>query len=146
MFDLFRRRDRNVRIMLTVLLGIIAIMMVVTLIPAMPNIGSGTGNEQVVAEVDGDKITAVEVQRLIQLQLSSRQMPAEVLPQYVPTMIDEMITQRALVYEARRLGIQVSNADVADTIRQMVPNLYPDGKFVGTQVYAQMLAQRNMTI
>jgi len=48
--------------------------------------------------------------------------------------------------EAERMGLQVSDADVADTIRQMVPSLFPDGKFVGRDAYAGMLAQQNMTI
>ena len=48
--------------------------------------------------------------------------------------------------EAERLGLQVSDADVAESIRQMVPSLFPDGKFVGKDAYAAMLAQQNMTI
>jgi peptidyl-prolyl cis-trans isomerase D len=48
--------------------------------------------------------------------------------------------------EAERLGYQVTDQDVADTIRQMIPNLFPDGKFVGKDVYAGMLAQQNLTI
>ena len=38
------------------------------------------------------------------------------------------------------------NAEMADAIRQMVPSLFPDGKFVGKEAYAGMLAQQNMTI
>jgi peptidyl-prolyl cis-trans isomerase D len=61
-------------------------------------------------------------------------------------MVDQMVTERAMVFEAERLGMQVSDADVADSIRQMVPSLFPDGKFVGKEAYAGMLAQQNMTI
>jgi peptidyl-prolyl cis-trans isomerase D len=61
-------------------------------------------------------------------------------------MVDQMVTERAMSMEAERMGLQVSDADVADTIRQMVPSLFPDGKFVGRDAYAGMLAQQNMTI
>src|ERR1035441_10377892 len=65
---------------------------------------------------------------------------------YIPQMVDQMVTERAMALEAERLGLQVSDADVADTIRQMAPGLFPDGKFVGKDAYASMLAQQNMTI
>jgi peptidyl-prolyl cis-trans isomerase D len=42
--------------------------------------------------------------------------------------------------------LQVTDAEMADAIRQMVPTLFPDGKFVGKEAYASMLAQQNMTI
>ena len=57
-----------------------------------------------------------------------------------------MVTERAMAMEAERLGYQVSDADVADLIRQTIPSLFPDGKFVGKETYAGMLAQQNMTI
>src|SRR5205085_1450474 len=53
---------------------------------------------------------------------------------------------RAMFYQAQNLGFKVSDAEVTDTIRQMVPNLFPDGKFVGIAQYSQLLAQQNMTV
>jgi peptidyl-prolyl cis-trans isomerase D len=73
-------------------------------------------------------------------------MPREILPNYIPQMVEQMVTERALAYEAERLGFQVSDADVANTIRQLAPNLFPDGKFVGREAYAAMLAQQQVTI
>ena len=70
----------------------------------------------------------------------------DILPTYIPQMLDQMVAVRAMVYEAERLGIQVTDADVAEAIRQMVPSLFPDGKFAGKEAYAGMLAQQNMTI
>ena len=72
-------------------------------------------------------------------------MPPDVVPSYIPQMVDEMVTERALAYEAARLGFQVTDADLADTIRQIVPSLFQDGKFVGRDAYAAMLAQQNLT-
>jgi peptidyl-prolyl cis-trans isomerase D len=61
-------------------------------------------------------------------------------------MVDQMVTDRAVAYEAARLGFQVTDADLADTIRQTAPGLFQDGKFVGKDAYAAMLAQQNITI
>jgi peptidyl-prolyl cis-trans isomerase D len=50
-------------------------------------------------------------------------------------------------YEAHKLGLEISDKDVADYLRVNFPNLFPDGKFVGKDVYAAMLAQQSdMTI
>src|SRR5215468_11071451 len=126
MFDLFRSREKAVRIMLGGLLLVVAISMLTYLIPNY-NTGGGTGNEMVVAEVGKETITLPEVQRLVQMTMRNRQLPPEILPNYLPQMIDQMITDRAMYLEAKDLGYQVTDAEVADTIRQMVPNLFPDG-------------------
>jgi len=145
MFDLFRSREKTVRIMLGGLLLVVAVSMLTYLIPNY-NTGAGPGSEMVIAEIGKDTITLAEVQKIVQMTMRSRQLPAEILPNYLPQMIDQMVTERALYLQAQKLGYQVSDAEVAETIRQMVPNLYPDGKFIGTQQYAALLAQQNMTI
>jgi peptidyl-prolyl cis-trans isomerase D len=131
--------------MLGGLLLVVAVSMLTYLIPNY-NTGGAPGSEMVVAEVGKDTITLAEVQKIVQMTMRSRQLPAEILPNYVPQMIDQMVTERALYQQAQKLGYQVSDAEVAEAIRQMVPNLYPDGKFIGTQQYAALLAQQNMTI
>jgi peptidyl-prolyl cis-trans isomerase D len=144
MFDLFRSRDKLVRIFLGALLLVVAASMLMYLVP---NYNTGTtSSDAVVAEVGNNAITLAETQRLIQATIKGRQLPTEILPNYIPQMVDQMVTERAMVFEAERLGLQVSDADVAEAIRQMVPSLFPDGKFVGKEAYAGMLAQQNMTI
>jgi len=64
----------------------------------------------------------------------------------VPQMIQEMITDRAVEYEAHKLGMQVSDQDVADYLRQNFPTLFQDGKFVGKEAYAALLQQQGVSI
>ena len=145
MFDLFRSRDKAVRILLGGLLLLVAFSMLTYLVPNYNN-GAASGSDQVIAEIGKDTITLAETQRLIQATIRARQMPTEILPTYIPQMVDQMVTSRAMAMEAERLGLQVSDAEMAEAIRQMVPSLFPDGKFVGKEAYAAMLAQQNMTI
>ena len=145
MFDLFRSRDKLVRILLGGLLLVVAFSMLTYLVPSY-NSGGGSGSDLIVAEIGKDTITLPEMQRSIQLTIRARQLPMEILPTYIPQIVDGMVTERALVLEAERLGMQVSDTEVVELIRQTVPNLFPDGKFVGKDVYAAMLAQNNMTI
>ncbi|MGA3079161.1 MAG: SurA N-terminal domain-containing protein, partial [Bryobacteraceae bacterium] len=145
MFDLFRSRDKIVRIMLGGLLLVVALSMLTYLVPSY-NMGGSGGSDQVVAEIGKETITVPEVQQIVQMNLKGRQIPAELMPHYVPQYIDAMVTEHALAFEAKRLGFKISNEDLAAGIRQTIPQLFPDGKFAGKDAYAQVLAQQNMTI
>ena len=144
MFDLFRSRDKAVRMLLGGLLVLVALSMLTYLVPSY-NAGGGPG-DTVVAEIGKEALTMPEVAKVLQQQMRNRQMPPEMIPHIVPQIIEGMITERALAYEAQRLGFQVNDADVANTIRNMIPSLFPEGKFVGRDAYAGMLAQQNTTI
>jgi len=89
MFDLFRSREKSVRILLGALLVVVGFSMLTYLIPSY-NSGASSG-DVVVAEVGGEAITLPQIQRIVQAQLRGRNMPAEVLPAYVPQMIDSVI-------------------------------------------------------
>jgi peptidyl-prolyl cis-trans isomerase D len=144
MFDLFRSRDKAIRIMLGVLLGLVALSMLTYLIP---NYDTGnTANDQVVAQVGKEVITTSEVQKTLQNTMRNRQLPAEIMPNFVPQVVQDLITERALAYEAQRLGYQVTDQELSDTIKQMAPSLFPGGSFVGKEAYAAMLAQQNLSI
>src|SRR5688500_17729448 len=102
MFDLFRSRAKAVRYLLGALLGIVALSMVVTLIPGYDT--ASTNQEVVVAEVGKEQITVRQVQALMQNVLRSRRVPPEMIQHYVPQVIDQMITERAIAYQAKRMG------------------------------------------
>ena len=146
MFDLFGlgNREKLKKYGMVALLLMVSASMLLYLVPNYDR-NSGSG-DVVVAQIGKETITETEVRRTIQNLTKGRQLPAEVLPNYVPEMINQIITERAMAYEADRLGLQVTDQDVADTLRQMYAGLFPDGKFVGKDVYAAMLAQQGTTI
>ncbi len=145
MFDLFRSREKAVRILLGALLVLVGFSMLTYLVPNY-NTGSSTGDDTVVAEVNKEPVTQLEVQRILQNTLRGGQIPPAIIPTYLPQLVNNVVTERALVYEAERLGFQVTDAQIADAIRQYLPQLFQDGKFAGKDAYAQFLAQQNMTI
>jgi peptidyl-prolyl cis-trans isomerase D len=144
MFDLFRSRAKAVRYVLGALLMMVALSMVVTLIPGFG--AGGDRDDQIVAEVGKEVLSARDLQVRVQNLMRGGQVPNNMLGVLVPQIIDEEITTRAVVHEAKRLGLEVSEADVARAIRSFAPMLYQDGKFVGREVYASYLAQMNFTI
>ena len=146
MFDLFRlgNREKLKKFGMVALLALVSASMLLYLVPNYDR-NSGS-NDMVVAQIGKETVTETEVRHTIQALTKGRQLPAEVVPNYVPEMINQIITERAMAYEADRLGLQVTDQDVADALRQLYAGLFPDGKFVGKDVYAAMLAQQGATI
>jgi peptidyl-prolyl cis-trans isomerase D len=143
MFNLFRSRDKAVRFFLGALLVLVSLSMLTYLIPSY---GSGNASDIVIARIGKEDLTMPEVQQVIQANLKGRNLPAEMVPHYIPQMVDNMITQRVMEYEAKRLGFQVTDADIASTIQTVFPSLFPNGQFAGKDAYASMLSQQNLTI
>lgn len=141
MFDLFRSREKSVRILLGVLLGLVALSMVTYLIPGGYG-DSGTGAPTVVAEVGGEPVTARMVQMQLQNALRNKSIPQGLEDYYVPQLVNQMVSERAMAYEAQRLGFQVSDAELANAIRSIVPAQYVEDK----QLYQAFLQAQNTSI
>ncbi|HET8548508.1 MAG TPA: peptidylprolyl isomerase [Bryobacteraceae bacterium] len=143
MFDLFRRRDKAMRYLLTGLLGLIAVSMVITLIP-----GYGTpsaSSENIIAQVGGEPITLLEVQNQLQAVLRRQQIPQQMMQFYVPQFVDQMITERAIAYQAKRMGFEVTDEELAQAIRSALNSAFPGGK-IDPEGYRMWVAQQNMTV
>lgn len=148
MFDLFRSRDKAVRILLTVILGVVALSMVTYLIPGSGMGGGGDTDANVIATVgDQPPITVADAQRVIQGMMRGRQLPPEILSVYAPQLINNLITERAVAYEAKRLGFVASEAETAQAVRGVLPQqLFQDGKLINKDVYVSLLAQQGLTV
>ncbi len=145
MFDLFRSRAKIVRYMLGAILLVVALSMVVTLIPGFVG-ASYSDDSNVVAEIGDQVLTSAEVQQQIQTQLQNNQFPREMIGNYVPVIINQMITNQAIAYQARRMGFVVTDQEVAQAVQSMIPALFPNGQYVGDEMYAQYLSRMRLTI
>src|ERR1051326_9202364 len=108
MLNLFRNRDKALRIMFGGMIAMLGLSMLTYLIPNYNSDGRST-NDVVVATIGGESLTLPEVQRMIQNTMRGRQLPAELLPTYVPTIVDNMVLDRALAYQAEKLGFEVTD-------------------------------------
>jgi peptidyl-prolyl cis-trans isomerase D len=144
MFDLFRSRRKYVKYLMGGLLTVVALSMVITLVPGYGS-GGGSRNDQVIAQIGGDSLTTQEAATTMQSAMKDRSIPPELAEMYVPMYVNRMIGERALAYQAKRMGLVVTDEELAETIRQMAPQLFQDGK-VNRDLYAQMLGQQGMTI
>jgi peptidyl-prolyl cis-trans isomerase D len=146
MFDLFRSRDKAVRITLSVLLGLVGLSMVTYLIPTTGTGTSSNADTTVVASIGKEDLTTQEVSKQIQNVTRSRQLPPELLAIYVPQIVQQLISDRALAYEANRLGIRVSSDETENAILDSLPpQVVKDGKVDAATLNA-LLQQEGVTM
>jgi peptidyl-prolyl cis-trans isomerase D len=140
MFDLFRSRDKAVRVLLGGLLGLVALSMLVYLIPGA-GLPAGDRNDQVIAEIGKDVVTIHDVDLDLQSKLKSRQLPPDVVGLVVPQEVEQMIADRALAYQAHRMGFEVSDADLANTLRS-----FTQLSSLSPEQYRDFLAQQGLSV
>lgn len=144
MFDLFRSKQKSVRLVLGALLLLVALSMITYLIPGGP--GTGGSRADVVAEVGNDKVTVRDVQVAVdRITRQSQGIPKALLAMYVPQIINQLVTQKALAYEAKRMGLQVSDAELASVIQAQFSQLSPNGQ-LDQATYRNFIEQQGMTV
>lgn len=145
MFDLFRSRDKAVRILLGVLLGLVAVSMVGYLIPQTG--AADAGGTDMLARIGDQKVTTLDAQQALSAAMQGRQVPPELMAFYAPTLVEQLIDERAMAYESQRLGIQVSDDEVNAAVRtQLPPGLIKKDGSIDQDTLGQLLAQRNHTV
>lgn len=144
MFQFFRRKDKAVRILLGAILVMVCLMLVVTLIPGLTN--DPVTDELVLARVGQESITGPEITRQLQMMTRGSRLPPSLLPLYAPQVLNQMVTEKAVIYEARRLGLDVPPDELAAELAQN-PQFFPEGKFIGDDEYRGLVETRfNMTV
>jgi len=146
------------KIVLSTLLLIICGGMVITLIPG--GLGSdllGQPSQGVVAKVAGQDITTQEVQtraralaeqQVAQYGPMGKQLLPMIMPQAISQSVEQLITGKAIVAEAERMGLKATPDDVRNELQfgRYSPTFFPGGKFIGEEAYENLLQQNNLTV
>lgn len=146
MFDLFRRRDKAVRYLLGGVLVMIAFSLVVTLIPGFGSNTPTDDRNDTVAKIGDDTVTVREAVTSIQNVMRRQNVPPSAVKSLVDNFLDSMISSRVMALQANKLGLALSDKDLAETIRSRVPQLFPNGQFMGREAYEAFLAQNGMNV
>ncbi|MCZ6491919.1 MAG: peptidylprolyl isomerase [Acidobacteria bacterium] len=148
MLNIFRRKDMVTRFVVGSILVFIALAMVITLIPGIMSTSTTDAvPNTTVAEVGGEEITSWELQRRLFQLGRQRNIPQEMMPLFIPSILDQMILEKITIQEAGRLGLVVSREELQKRLQQDPNlNLFPEGKFVGQQQYENMIASNGVTV
>src|SRR5580704_11463864 len=140
---MLRSMEKNklgVRILLGLVVGAIAVSMLLYLVPGMGN--SDVSSNDVVASVGGQPVTVTEVRTQLNRIQRSGQMPPALAPLYTQQIIQQLISEKLLEIEAQRLGIDVTETEVMNRIKLILPTAVENGAFVGSQEYANQVQAR----
>jgi peptidyl-prolyl cis-trans isomerase D len=144
------------KVILGGLLTIICVFMVITLVPGFGSsnfFGTSTPQRGILATVDGNDITTLEVQKQAR-QMVQQQFPrggsqaSMLLPFFASRAAEQLIQRNAVVAEAHRLGLRATDEDVRDELQhgRYAEVFFPNGNFVGQAAYEERLQQADLTV
>ncbi len=128
------------KILLTSVLVFIAALMVITLIPGGfmgDSFGFGNTTPGVLAQIGDQQVTTQEIEMRAQQVREQRSYPQQLMPLIRQQAADGLITAKAMLYEANRLGLKVTDADLRQELQSggWGLTLFPNGQFVGETAY-----------
>jgi peptidyl-prolyl cis-trans isomerase D len=130
------------RILLGAVVLVLAGGMLLYLVPSMPNTGEASTDS--VAKVGDEVVSVAEVrQQLSEVEQRNPTPNFKMLePFYAQQILKQLIFEKEIEYEAKRLGIRVSDQERAERIRQLVPTAYDGDTFVGRDRYTAEIQAR----
>ena len=139
-------RKTGMRILLGVVVLLLGGSMLLYLVPQTPGTGEASSTD-IVAKVGDETVSAAEVRQQLSEIEQRNQVPKQLESLYARQILNQLIFQKEMEYEAKRLGIRVSEQEQADRIRQFVPTAYNGDTFVGRDRYASEVQNRfQMTV
>src|SRR5258705_3395300 len=134
-------RKTGLRILLGAVVLLLGGSMLLYLVPQTPGTGEASSTD-IVAKVGDETVSAAEVRQQLAEIEQRNQVPKQLESLYARQILNQLIFQKEMEYEAKRLGIRVSEQEQADRIRQFVPTAYNGDTFVGRDRYASEVHNR----
>jgi len=138
---------------LTSILVVICVAMAWYLVPSFTGQGLGNSpNNPVLATVAGSDITTAAVRKQA-IQMIEQQYPnargqaATLVPFVAVNAKEQLINQKVLLAEARRMGFKATPDDIRQELEhgELAATFFPGGKFIGMQAYEDLLASHDLT-
>ena len=128
------------RIALGAVVMVLGGSMLLYLVPQSP--GTGGASPETVAQVGDQQVTVADIRQQLDQIRRNNQIPPQFEGFYAKQILDQQIFEKELEYEAKQLGITVSDEERADRIRQFLPTAYEGGNFIGRDRYAAEVQAR----
>ena len=119
--------------------------MLLYLVPTDPT--NAQRSSDVVAKIGDQTISVAELRQQIQQRTQRSQIPPQMLPLYEQEILRSLLLQKEMQYEATQLGITVSNDEIADRIRQILPAAFNGDAPIPPDQYTALVQERTqMTV
>jgi peptidyl-prolyl cis-trans isomerase D len=139
-------RNRWIKITMGVILGLIIVSMVITLIPGLMNGTTGGDAPDAIASVGGQNITIVDFQQEFQQATRNQAIPPMLRAAYSKQVLDQMIFQRALEFEADRLGMRVTPQEQTERIKELLPTAWSGSTWLKDRYPNEVQTKYGMTV
>jgi peptidyl-prolyl cis-trans isomerase D len=141
-----RDLDKNlwIKISMGVILVIISVTMVLTMLPGP--VGTMNTKADIVANVGGQDISVTDVQRQLTQAMKGQAIPEIMRGIYAKQIVDQMIFQRALEFEAQRLGIRVTPEEQRDRIKQILPTAFAGDSWLKDRYATEVQTRAGMSV
>jgi peptidyl-prolyl cis-trans isomerase D len=131
---------RGYRILLGAFVLVLGGSMLLYLVPQSNS--TGEVSTDTVAKVGDANITMQEVRQQLDQVEQRNQVPKALESLYAQQILQQLVFEKEIEFEAGRLGITVSDQERADRIRQFLPTAFNGATFVGIDQYTAQVQQR----
>jgi len=134
-----------VKIFIGIFVGLIGISMLLYLVPQGP--GTDTDGSDVVAKVGDQSVSLADVRQQLSEIQRRNQVPKALEGLYARQILNQLVFAKEIEYEAGRLGMKVTNEEIADRVKQFLPTAFNGDSPVGMDQYTAQVQQRfQMTV
>lgn len=139
MIKFLQKGGKTQKWMFIILLGLVCISMVWYLVPG--GMGDDSPQRGDIAKVGDESVTVLDVEQsarqMGRQQFRGQAVPEQLMPYLMQRAADQLITQKALTYEAKRVGFQVTADELSNFLHQgeFGAIFFPEGKFIGEEAY-----------
>ncbi len=154
MIRILQQDNRATKAIFAVVIGAAILAMVVTLVPGIFDNGAAANGVNFATVrspgwfgrfgTDSTAVSNAEVENTARAMLQRNQLPEMYLPLVMSQAGQQQVERAVLVREADRLGLQVSNDDLARELKTgpLGQYLFPGGEFIGTEKYEAFISQQ----
>lgn len=128
------------RIILGAVVALLGASMLLYLVPQGP--GGQSMSTDAVAKVGDQSVTLVDIRQQLNQIEQRNQVPKALEGLYAQQILNQLLFTKEIEYEAKRLGISVSDQERADRIRQFLPTAFNGDTFVGMDQYTAQVQNR----
>jgi peptidyl-prolyl cis-trans isomerase D len=128
------------RIFLGAIVLLLGGSMLLYLVPQTP--GTSEISTDTLAKVGDESITVADVRKQLDDIERQNQVPKQLEGLYAQQILKQLVFQKEIDYEAKKLGISVSNEETVDRIRQYLPTAFNGGNPIPIDQYTVQVQQR----